>query len=67
MYTEGQIVNQFGSEYLVERVWQVTDEEMERFDFYYRTRVRLVKINGKNGMGIMEFAAPGQEPERREK
>mgnify|MGYP000912027479 CR=1 FL=1 len=62
MYIEGEMIYQFGSLYLTQKVYQLTDEEMEKFDLYHRTRVKLVKISGENSMDVMEFGiSPADE------
>lgn len=56
VYIQGEEVERFGSVYLVERVYQLTDEYMKQHELYNKNRVTLVKIKGENGMDRMDFA-----------
>lgn len=54
-YVEGEIVEQFGSTYRVEKVYQVSDAYMEEHDLHHKNRVALKKVKG-NGSDDMDFA-----------
>lgn len=55
-FVKGETVEQFGSKYIVENVYQLSDEYMKEHDLYYRNRITLVKIEGVNGLDRMDFA-----------
>ncbi|ALS22266.1 hypothetical protein [Paenibacillus naphthalenovorans] len=55
-YVKGEIVEQFGSLYLIENVYQLSDEYMKKHDLYHKNRVTLIKISGINGMDRLDFA-----------
>jgi hypothetical protein len=55
-YIKGEKINQFDSVYLVENVYQISDEYMKKHDLYYKNRVTLRKLSGENGLDRMDFA-----------
>ena len=56
IYTEGdKITHENGSVYLVEKVYQITEDYMRKYDLYYKNRVKLVKLSGE-GIDSMDFA-----------
>jgi hypothetical protein len=58
MFQEGRTVESFGSIYQVEKIYEVTDGEMQKYNLYHRRRVTLRKIKGENGTDVMDFAYP---------
>jgi hypothetical protein len=60
-YTEGNIINRCDSIYLVERVYELSDEHMKEYNLYYRKRAVLTKIFGVNGVDREDIALPHQE------
>lgn len=55
MYIKGEIVDLFGSKYLVQDVYRISDEEIKEYELIHKNRVVLVKVSGINGMDIMQF------------
>lgn len=55
-YIKGETVERFGSTYIVENVYELSDEHMKKHILYYRNRVTLVKISGENGAEKLDFA-----------
>lgn len=55
-YAEDAIITRFESLYLVERVYQLSDEEMQSKELYHRNRVTLRKLAGVNGLPREDFA-----------
>ena len=53
---EGEKIILFGSEYLVEKTYRLSDEEMKKHDLIHRNRVTLRKLSGENGLYKMDFA-----------
>jgi hypothetical protein len=60
MYTQNQQVEQFGSIYVVERIYSLADEEMRLNNLIHRKRVTLRKISGVNGLDVYDFALPAE-------
>lgn len=56
MFIQGETVERFGSLYLVEKVYQITEEYMKKHNLYYKDRVTLKKLFGENGPAVMDFA-----------
>jgi hypothetical protein len=56
IYQQGKIIERFGSSYLIEKVYQVSDEYMKKHNLCYKNRVTLRKLKGENGMKKMDFA-----------
>jgi len=52
---EGDLVTRGESVYLVEKIYQISDEYMKQHDLYHKTRVTLTKISG-DGVDRMDFA-----------
>jgi hypothetical protein len=55
-YVQGNIITMWGSEYRVEKVYEMPDEVMKRHNLFYKNRVTLKKISGENGPETMDFA-----------
>jgi len=60
-YVKGNKVERFGSVYVVERVYSLTDKEMKERNLKHRERVTLKKIKGTNGDDILDYAITGKE------
>lgn len=60
MYKLNQQVEQFGSIYMVDRIYSLTDEEMRINNLIHRKRITLRKISGVNGLEVYDFALPTQ-------
>lgn len=56
VYIVGNEVELFGSVYLVERLYTVSDEYMRDNGIKHKARVTLRKIKGENGLEEMDFA-----------
>lgn len=57
-FTNGHIIEHFGSLYYVDDIYQVSDSILKKYDLYYRNRVRLIKLGGENGPEIHDFGIP---------
>lgn len=55
-FIQGHNIILWDSEYLVEKVYEVSDELMKRHNLFYKNRVTLKKINGENGPDMLDFA-----------
>lgn len=54
-YQLNQEVQQFGSTYIVARLYSLTDEEIIKYEATFRNRVTLHKISGDKGSDIYDF------------
>ncbi|MCY9763521.1 hypothetical protein M5X06_00380 [Paenibacillus alvei] len=57
-YVKGETIEQFGSTYLVEDVYQLSDEYMKLHSLVHKNRVTLKKVSGENGLEKLDFAIP---------
>lgn len=56
MYIEGKKIERYGSIYFVERVYEISDEYMKKYNLIHKKRVTLMKLSGKNGSDKEDFA-----------
>ena len=56
MYIQGAEIERFGSIYLVEKVYELSDEYMAEHNLCYKKRVTLRKLSGENGLDKEDFA-----------
>ena len=57
---EGEQVTLGDSIYKVEKIYQLSNEHMKKYDLYHKTRVTLTKVSG-NGIDKMDSALPNEE------
>jgi hypothetical protein len=58
---KGDILEMFGSEYIVENVYQLSDDEMTKNNLVHRNRITLVKKSGEKGGDRLDFAINNDE------
>lgn len=57
-YELGQEVEHFGSVYVVERLYSLTDAEMKAHNLYHRNRITIRKVSGVYGLPSYDNALP---------
>jgi hypothetical protein len=55
-YKIGQVIEKYGSIYVVENIYQLTDKEMKKHNLIHKNRIRLKKIEGVNGSNVEDYA-----------
>ncbi|WP_088186389.1 hypothetical protein [Desulfosporosinus sp. FKA] len=56
MFIQGETIEKFGSLYLVEKVYELSDEFMKKYNLAHKKRVTLKKLRGENGPETDDFA-----------
>lgn len=56
MYELGQELHQFGSVYVVEDLYELSDDEMRQYSLVFKRRVTLRKVSGEHGLERYDFA-----------
>jgi hypothetical protein len=62
-YVKNSTISQFGSEYIVQSVYKLTEKFMSEAGLVHPNRVTLRKVKGVNGGEILDSAISWEHPE----